>query len=222
MPFLYSQFKFTLERFTGGLTHGWSAQRDWAFLISDSTHSNLRNLPFFHTVRCCLSELRPGGVQMITSPELYYSITRCILCTNISCVNIILQHYRLEVQNQQQKRNKNLHRYKLCLLKAGTLANFPRSNFEVAQRPDVIQRRRQRMSPWTIHPAACAIRHGRCCANGTTNNKASKKTRFLCLSRVRAAAVKKQALSGPRVGAMLLEQPYARQLSTRQWTWVYR
>ncbi|KRZ51326.1 hypothetical protein T02_16096, partial [Trichinella nativa] len=38
---------------------------------------------------------------------------------------------------------------------------------------------------------------------------------------VRAAAVEKQAFSGPRVGAMLLEQPYARQLSTRQWTWVY-
>ncbi|KRY46412.1 hypothetical protein T03_10656 [Trichinella britovi] len=206
MPFLYSQFKFTLERFTGGLTHGWSAQRDWAFLISDSTSSNLRNFPFF-SYCTLLSE--------------YYSITRCILCTNISCVNIILQHY-IEVQNQQRKRNKNLHRYKLCLLEAGILANFPRSNLEVAQRPDVIQRCRQRMSPWTIHPVACAIRHGRFCANGTTNNEASEATRFLCLSRVRAAAVEKQAFSGPRVGAMLLEQPYARQLSTRQWTWVYR
>ncbi|KRX41265.1 hypothetical protein T05_9918 [Trichinella murrelli] len=197
MPFLYSQFKFTLGRLTGGLTHGWSAQRDWAFLISDSTSSNLRNFPFFHTVRCCLSELRPGGM-------LFYNTLHTLYKHFVRKHKIILQHY-IEVQNQQRKRNKNLHRYKLCLLEAGILANFPRSNLEVAQRPDVIQRRRQRMSPWTIHPVACAIRHGRFCANGTTNNKASEATRFLCLSRVRAAAVEKQAFSGPRVGAMLLE-----------------
>ncbi|KRY10131.1 hypothetical protein T12_3651 [Trichinella patagoniensis] len=72
MPFPYSQFKFTLERFTGGLTHGWSAQRDWAFLISDSTSSNLRNFPFFHTVRCCLSELRPGGILFYNTLHTLY------------------------------------------------------------------------------------------------------------------------------------------------------